>query len=240
MKWHCSKSICFTDWQSNRMFIYEPKSRAIEYYKHTDIDFVMQRTLLIGKDLYTISGPDVTISIYADVRSTNSPKKICAATLGQDYRCNYAVTSFQERLIYITGGHNISGPTNTTLVFDVKSRTIKGAACMQSARYLHKNCSLGENIFIIGGYNDQHIIADTIERLSIVGKHNKWESIRFEALAGIEISSVCALNSTKLLIFGWPMHDDVKNSFDDVLTFDANTNLIEKAAEAPYKYYMPI
>jgi len=97
---------------------------------------------------------------------------------------------------------------------------------MNIARYLHQTSSLGDSIFTFGGYNNQHVIIDMIERLDVLSKHNEWESIRVEALAGIQISSVCALNSTKLIIFGGAMHDDARNGIDDVLTFDAETNLI--------------
>lgn len=77
--------------------------------------------LLIGKVLFSVIGQSLALSRMDHVIDWYKKRlnRHIVASLGID-RANFAITSYNDRYIYVTGGHINNELTTTVVVFDIQ------------------------------------------------------------------------------------------------------------------------
>ena len=64
----------------------------------------------------------------------------------------FATASYQNRVVYITGGTNSAGYTmNEVYMYDVWSNSISNVVAMNKPRKNHSSVTAGSNLVVIGG-----------------------------------------------------------------------------------------
>ena len=86
---------------------------------------IAANNLLIGKTLFTVLGYKTTLCRFDHVDNwkTSHLKQRMIVAWGKD-RGQFAITSYKDRYIYVTGGTVSSALTRTVLEFDIQLGTV--------------------------------------------------------------------------------------------------------------------
>ncbi|XP_066278125.1 kelch-like protein 23 [Branchiostoma lanceolatum] len=111
----------------------------------------------------------------------------------------YAVAAAGHR-VFVTGGYDSyrKRPLSLVQVYDLMDDNWIGAPELNRARYRHCSVSLGDYVYVLGGF-DGHIKTASVERLN-VSRFTEWE--RFDSmLQEVEMASATAYGE-KIYVFG--------------------------------------
>lgn len=88
---------------------------------------------------------------------------------------NFGATVYDSRLVFLTGGESLERIRSGVHTLDLQSGTWKrnAFANFRNARACHVSITMGQNLYIFGGYGPNDQVRRTIEKLDIPSC--KWD-----------------------------------------------------------------
>ena len=129
------------------------------------------------------------------------------------------MTNFHDLYIFVNGGaFSNQRKTDEVFCYQIGVDRWARAPSMTKSRSSHSSCVLVLDLYVFGGYDENGVLLDTIERLSNVNSRvgsldGRWESFHID---GCRISSplMVPLKSEKILILG---HSEPDNDFNAIV-----------------------
>jgi len=150
--------------------------------------------------------------------------------------CPAAVAWTADKPIYVTGGNQDSDSENpdglildTTEFFDAEQQAWEAGPKMKTRRSNHTAVSLrpGENIYVLGGCDEEEAWLDTVERYSVTS--NTWELVPNMVMREKRLHSAAAVLDGRIYITGG-MSDPSQVATNSVEYFDVATNTWQEVA----------
>ena len=111
------------------------------------------RIIQIKQDLYAFYGYSLTRYSDLNLVSGANIKSQSATPLTKRYS-GYAISTFAEEFIFVSGGANSRGYLKSVEYFSVRSKKWAIAPAMNETRCQHSQCALGDSLFAFFGWKN--------------------------------------------------------------------------------------
>ena len=139
---------------------------------------------VIGQKLFTYDG-GIEITQYSILPKGGVRRNVKMASDGRPVNNFYAMSNYDDKWFFVTGGESLRGKLNATIYYSIKTNTWKDGKALNIGRSHHSSCVQKDKLYVVGGYSLKQGsgFLNSIEYLNTKGVINnipsKWTILTF-------------------------------------------------------------
>ena len=179
--------------------------------------------------MLTFNRTQLNISVLRYKFLTGHVRKEDECTLYGVNFARFSVANYRDKAIYLSGGWDKDWNTSAQVfALDLLKSEWRNEANLQQSRCNHSSCTLGEKIFVFGGFSGTDRILNSIEELDLSAWWHRWRLINITAMRPREKPAVCHVSDSEIAILGG---SNFQSSVSDIFIFNTETGTAEKALD---------